>query len=99
MEVETGRADSGAGRRCEGVGPMDERSRIQEVLARDVRATDARDGAGQGALFTDDAVVRIFSKTAAESHTEVGEPLIGGAGVEFAVTNFMAPHPALGSSH
>ncbi|MDT7563146.1 MAG: hypothetical protein QOG76_1770 [Pseudonocardiales bacterium] len=78
---------------------MDERSRIQEVLARYVRATDARDGARQGALFTDDAVVRIFSKTVEGAHAEVGEPLIGGAGVEFAVTNFMAPHPALGSSH
>jgi hypothetical protein len=81
------------------MGAMDERSRIQEVLARYVRATDARDGAGQGALFTDDAVVRIFSKIADGSHAEVGEPLIGGAGVEFAVTNFMPPHPPLGSSH
>src|ERR1700679_1537284 len=81
------------------MGAMDERSRIQEVLARYVRATDARDGAGQGALFTDDAVVRIFSKIAAGAHPEVGEPLIGGAGVEFAVTNFMPPHPPLGSSH
>jgi hypothetical protein len=55
---------------------MDERSRIQEVLARYVRATDARDGARQGALFTDDAVVRIFSKTVEGAHADYDSELL-----------------------
>lgn len=78
---------------------MGEERRVREVLARYVRFTDARDGAAQGALFTDDAVVRIFSKTVDGTYDQVGEPLIGGDRVAFAVANFMAPHPPLGSSH
>jgi ketosteroid isomerase-like protein len=76
----------------------DERA-VQEVLARYVRATDRRDGAAQGALFTDDADVRIFEKAGPGRYEPVGEPLIGGAGVRYAVENFMAPHPEGGSSH
>jgi SnoaL-like domain len=76
----------------------DERQ-ISQVLAKYVRATDARDGAAQGALFTDDAVIQIFSKTGPGEWSPVGEPLVGGAAVEFAVNNYMAPHPEGGSSH
>ncbi|MDT7797824.1 MAG: hypothetical protein QOI78_1257 [Actinomycetota bacterium] len=76
----------------------DERA-VQEVLAHYVRATDRRDGAAQGALFTDDADVRIFQKTGPDRYEPVGEPLVGGAGVRYAVENFMAPHPEGGSSH
>ena len=64
------------------------------MLARYVRATDRRDGAAQGALFTDDAVVRIVA-----AGEPVGEPLIGGAGVRWAVENLMTPHPEGGASH
>ncbi|MDX3854007.1 nuclear transport factor 2 family protein [Streptomyces sp. AK02-01A] len=78
---------------------MSEERKVQEVLARYVRATDRRDGKAQGALFTDDAVVRIHIKTGPDRYEPFGEPLIGGAGVEFAVTNFMSPHPEGGSSH
>ncbi|MFE0519065.1 nuclear transport factor 2 family protein [Streptomyces sp. NPDC058954] len=42
---------------------MSDERKIQEVLARCVRATDQRDGKTQGALFTDDAVVQSFSRT------------------------------------
>jgi hypothetical protein len=72
---------------------------ILEVLARYVRATDRRDGKTQGTLFTDDAVVQILIKTGPDAYEPLGEPVIGGAGVEYAVDNFMAPHPAGGSSH
>ncbi|WP_165968757.1 nuclear transport factor 2 family protein [Arthrobacter crusticola] len=72
---------------------------VQEVLARYTRATDRRDGVGQGALFTDDAVIEIFEKTFAGDYQRVGEPMIGGAAVAYAVDNFMAPHPPGGSSH
>ena len=59
-----------------------------------MRATDRRDGAAQGDLFTDDAVVRILV-----GGEPIAEPLIGGAGVRFAVENWMAPHPEGGASH
>jgi ketosteroid isomerase-like protein len=75
-------------------GVMSDERAVQEVLARYVRATDRRDGVAQGALFTDDAVVRILV-----GGKPVAEPLIGGAGVRYAVENFMAPHPEGGTSH
>jgi hypothetical protein len=42
---------------------MSDERKIQEVLARYVRATDQRDGKTQGALFTDDAIVQVSIKT------------------------------------
>jgi hypothetical protein len=78
---------------------MSDERKIQEVLARYVRATDRRDGRSQGALFTVDATVQIFAKTGPDTYETVGEPVIGAAGVEYAVDNFMAPHPEGGSGH
>ncbi|MYV54051.1 nuclear transport factor 2 family protein [Streptomyces sp. SID3212] len=78
---------------------MSDEREVQQVLARYVRATDRRDGRTQGGLFTDDAVVRIFTRTGPDHYQPVGEPLIGGAGVEYAVTHLMAPHPEGGTSH
>jgi ketosteroid isomerase-like protein len=78
---------------------MSDERKIQEVLARYVRATDRRDGKTQGALFTDDAIVQISIKAGPDTCQPFGEPLIGGAGVEYAVNNIMAPHPEGGSSH
>lgn len=78
---------------------MSDERKVQEVLARYVRATDKRDGAAQGALFTPDATVQIYSKTGPDSYEPVGAPLIGGDAVRHAVENFMAPHPERGSSH
>ncbi|KIF74230.1 hypothetical protein QR77_10000 [Streptomyces sp. 150FB] len=78
---------------------MSDERKIQEVLARYVRATDGRDGKAQGALFTDDATVQISARTGPGTYEPVGEPLIGGAGVEYAVDHFMAPHPEGGTSH
>jgi hypothetical protein len=78
---------------------MSDERRVQEVLARYVRATDRRDGEAQGALFTADATVQIFSKAGPGGYEPVGDPLIGGDAVAYAVRNFMAPHPERGSSH
>jgi SnoaL-like domain len=78
---------------------MSDERKVSEVLARYVRTTDQRDGKAQGALFTDEAVVQIYTKTGRDSYEPLGLPLIGGAGVEYAVTNFMSPHPEGGSSH
>lgn len=75
----------------------DERA-VQEVLARYVRATDQRDGAAQGTLFTDDAVIQIYARSG-QGYAPVGEPLSGGPGVRYAVENLMAPHPEGGASH
>jgi hypothetical protein len=41
---------------------MSDERKVQEVLARCVGATDRRDGKAQGALFTDQAVVQIYTK-------------------------------------
>ncbi|MEV6613077.1 nuclear transport factor 2 family protein [Streptomyces sp. NPDC051051] len=78
---------------------MSDEREIQEILARYVRATDRRDGKAQGALFTEDAVVQSFSRTGPDGYEAVAPPLIGGAAVAYAVDNYMAPHPAGGSSH
>ncbi|MFD8307878.1 nuclear transport factor 2 family protein [Streptomyces sp. NPDC059690] len=78
---------------------MSDERKIQEVLARYVRATDQRDGKTQGALFTDDAVVQSFSRTGPGSHAPVAPPMTGGAAVEYAVDHYMAPHPVGGASH
>ncbi|MFJ1750521.1 nuclear transport factor 2 family protein [Streptomyces sp. NPDC088116] len=78
---------------------MSDERKISEVLARYVRATDRRDGRAQGGLFTDEAVVQIHTKTGPDSYEPFGEPLVGGAGVEYGVTNLMAAHPEGGSSH
>jgi ketosteroid isomerase-like protein len=78
---------------------MSEERKIREILARYVRATDRRDGKTQGTLFTGDAVVQTLAKTGPDAYEPVGQPVIGGAGVEYAVEHFMAPHPAGGSSH
>ncbi|MEU8865425.1 nuclear transport factor 2 family protein [Streptomyces umbrinus] len=78
---------------------MSDERKVQEVLAHYVRAADRRDGKSQGALFTDDAIVDVFIKTGPDAYEKVGEPIVGGAGVAYAVDNFMAPHPEGGSSH
>src|SRR4051794_21662758 len=78
---------------------MSDERKVQEVLARYVRTTDQRDGKSQSALYSDDAIVEIFIKTGNDSYQPIGEPIIGGSGVEYAVDNFMAPHPEGGSSH
>ncbi len=69
------------------------------MFGRYVRATDARDGVAQGALFTDDAIVEVLIRTGRDSYERFGEPLIGGEGVRHATENWMAPHPERGSSH
>ncbi|MDH6214882.1 nuclear transport factor 2 family protein [Streptomyces pseudovenezuelae] len=78
---------------------MNDEREVAEVMARYVRATDRRDGKEQGGLFTDEAVVQTYIKTGPDSYEPLGEPLIGGAGVEYGVTHHMAPHPEGGSSH
>ncbi|WP_326565431.1 nuclear transport factor 2 family protein [Amycolatopsis rhabdoformis] len=72
---------------------------VQEVLARYVRATDARDGAAQGALFTEDAQVHVHVRTGPGTYKPLGDPIIGSAGVQHAVEHLMLPHPEGGTGH
>lgn len=70
---------------------------VQQVLARYVRATDARDGAAVAALFTENGRVEI-------AYSDVGnvEPvgqLVGQQAISAAVSHMMKPHPARGWSH
>ena len=66
---------------------LSDECKVQEVLARYVRATDRRDARSQGALFTDDATAQIFAKTGPDAYEPVGESIVGGPGVRYAVDN------------
>lgn len=74
----------------------DERS-VQQVLARYVRAADARDGVAMSALFTVDARVVICVRDAGEPQ-KVAE-LVGAEAIGGAIAGMMAPHPPRGWSH
>ncbi|WOX16473.1 hypothetical protein [Streptomyces sp. N50] len=67
---------------------MSDECKVQDVLARYVRATDRpRDARSQGTLFTDDATAQIFAKTGPDGYEPVGVPIVGGPGVRYAVDN------------
>ena len=74
----------------------DERS-VQQVLARYVRAADARDGAAMSALFAPAATVEIFFNDAGVPQ-KVAE-LVGAEAIGGAIAGMMAPHPPRGWSH
>jgi hypothetical protein len=72
---------------------------IEDVFARYVRATDARDGAAQGALFSDDAITEILIRVGPGRYEPLGGQLVGGKGVQWAVENIMPPLADLSTSH
>ena len=74
----------------------DERA-VQQVLARYVRATDARDGASVASLFTEHGVVEIFYNNSGT--LEPLGKLEGQGSISGAVSQMMKPHPAGGRSH
>ncbi|CAA9308608.1 MAG: hypothetical protein AVDCRST_MAG56-6089 [uncultured Cytophagales bacterium] len=70
---------------------------VQQVLARYVRAADARDGAAMSNLFTPDGQVETY-------YVHAGKPelifvLSGREAIAHAVSNLMKPHPDRGWSH
>jgi uncharacterized protein (TIGR02246 family) len=76
---------------------MSEERAVQQVLARYVRGTDARDGAAVAAVFTEDGRVEI-------SYNNSGKPeplgeLVGREAIAAAVSQMMKPHPWRGWSH
>ena len=69
----------------------------QQVLARYVRGTDARDGAAVAAVFTEDGRVEV-----SYNHSGKLEPLgelVGRETIAAAVSQMMKPHPSRGWSH
>ncbi len=76
---------------------MSDEREIQQVMAKYVRATDARDGNALKALFTKDAKVQIFYNNPKPAEL-IGE-LSGQDTIGSAVANMMKPHPARGWSH
>jgi SnoaL-like domain len=76
---------------------MSDRSKIQEHLARYVRATDQRDGAAMSKLFLAGGRVNIFYANGGAPQ-QLGE-LAGRDAIAGAVVNMMKPHPSRGWSH
>jgi SnoaL-like domain len=76
---------------------MSEERAVQQVLARYVRGTDARDGAAVAAVFTEDGRVEISYNNLGKSEP-LGE-LVGRNAIAVAVSQMMKPHPSRGWSH
>lgn len=76
---------------------MSEERQVEEVLARYVRAADARNGAAMSALFEADGVVEIVHNDSGEQRP-VAE-LQGAEAIGRAVAGMLAPHPPHGWSH
>jgi hypothetical protein len=70
---------------------------VQHVLARYVRAADARDGAAMSKLFTPDGQVETYYMNA--GIPELLFALSGREAIAHAVSNLMKPHPDRGWSH
>ena len=76
---------------------MSEERAVQQVLARYVRGTDARDGVAVAAVFTEDGRVEVSYNNSGKS-----EPLgvlVGRDAIAAAVSQMMKPHSARGWSH
>jgi hypothetical protein len=76
---------------------MSDEFQVQQVLARYVRAADARDGQAMAKLFTPNARVEINYSNGG-SIQPLGE-LSGRTAIADAVANMMRPHPPRGWSH
>jgi hypothetical protein len=76
---------------------MSEERAVQQVLARYVRGTDARDGAAVAAVFTEDGRVEVSYNNSGKLEP-LGE-LVGRETIATAVSQMMKPHPLRGWSH
>jgi hypothetical protein len=76
---------------------MSEERQVEQVLARYVRAADARDGAAMAALFEADGSVEIVHNDSGELRP-VAE-LQGAEAIGQAVAGMLKPHPLHGWSH
>jgi uncharacterized protein (TIGR02246 family) len=76
---------------------MSEERAVQQVLARYVRGTDARDGAAVADVFTEDGRVEISYNNSGKSEL-LGE-LVGRDAIAAAMSQMMKPHPPRAWSH
>jgi hypothetical protein len=76
---------------------MSEERAVQQVLAKYVRGTDARDGAAVAAVFTEDGRVEVSYNNSGKLEP-LGE-LVGRETITAAVSQMMKPHPSRGWSH
>ena len=76
---------------------MSEERAVQQVLAKYVRGTDARDGAAVAAVFTEDGRVEVSYNNSGKLEP-LGE-LVGRETIAAAVSQMMKPHPSRGWSH
>jgi len=76
---------------------MSDERQVQQVLAKYVRAADARDASAMRDLYSEDSRVEIFYGTAGR-YEKIGE-LVGKDSIAASVSNMMKPHPARGWSH
>jgi hypothetical protein len=75
---------------------MSDHRSIQELLARYVRAADARDGAGMRRLFVSDGRVEIYGGHRPPAHLATLE---GADAIAHAVATMLPPHAPHGWSH
>jgi hypothetical protein len=80
-----------------GEAKMTEERAVQQVIAKYVRGTDARDGAAVAGLFAKDGRVEISYNNSGRLEP-LGE-LVGQEMIAAAVSQMMKPHPARGWSH
>jgi hypothetical protein len=76
---------------------MSEERAVQQVLARYVRGTDARDGSAVAAVFTEAGRIEISYNNSGKLEP-LGE-LVGRETIAAAVSQMMKPHPPRGWSH
>jgi hypothetical protein len=76
---------------------MSDKRDIQEVLARNVRAADRRDGAAMTDLFLPECKVEIFYNNAGEP--VLIDELVGSQAIAAPVTRMIKLHPPLGWCH
>ena len=76
---------------------MDDERRIEEVMARYLRAADHRDPATMADVFVDDGLVEVFCY--GEGKLELLGQVRGADNIGQAVAGLMSPHPPNGWSH
>src|SRR5690242_10231402 len=76
---------------------MDDERRIEEAMARYLRAADHRDATTMAGVFVDDGLVEIFSYS--EGELEPLGQVQGADSIGRAVAGLMSPHPPRGWSH
>jgi hypothetical protein len=73
--------------------------RIQQVLARYVQATDARDADAQSSLYSSDGVLETYFRNDQGDFESSGNPIVGADELRDSVAHFRSAHPEDRPSH